>query len=317
MIDSLLNAVSNAQTIGITGHLHPDGDCVGSCMALYRYLKKEYPEKSVSVFLETPPENLCVLADIPEIDSTFTAPELPFDLFVVLDCSSTDRFPAAREMVEAAGNVYVVDHHMTNTHFAKEGVVEADASSTCEVLFNLLDEEKIDTEIATALYMGIVHDTGVFKYSCCTERTMRVAGRLLTKGVDAQRLIDDTFYRKTFLQNRLIGYALLHSQLMLDGKMIVSSLSAAEMAQFGAAIKDTEGIIDQLRLTEGIEVAVFAREDAENTYKISMRAISAVNVASICENFGGGGHRLAGGCTVTGDLADILTQISAMVFMQL
>ncbi len=317
MNKAFFEIVEAAETIGITGHLHPDGDCVGSCMALYLYLREQYPEKTIRLYLEQPPENLCVISGCNEIDTTFTKPEEPYDLFVLLDCSSEDRFPAAREMVHEAKKTYVIDHHMTNTHFADDGVILPDSSSTCEVLYDILDEECIDTEIAKALYLGIIHDTGIFRYSACREHTMNVAGKLLTKGVNAQKMIDETFYQKTFLQNRLIGYAVMNSKLLLDGKMIVTKITLKDMEQFGAQIKDTEGIVDQLRLTKGIEVAMFAREDEPDTYKVSLRAISGVNVASICETFGGGGHRLAAGCNVTGDFDDILTQISAMVMLQL
>ena len=317
MNPNLKRAIEKAGSIALTGHKHPDGDCVGSCIAAYRVIRKMFPQKTVKLYLETIPDNLRVFEDEAAIDSTFSAPDEPFDLFLILDCSSEDRFPCAADMVKAAKHTFVIDHHMTNTHFADEEVVVADASSTCEVLFDLLDGEELDAETAKALYLGIVHDTGVFKYTACKEHTMTVAGKLLSAGVDAQKIIDDTLYRKSFLQNRLIGYALLHSQLALDGKMIYTKLSLAEMAEFGATPADTEGIIDQLRLTRGIEVALFAREDEKDTYKLSMRAIADVNVASICSTFGGGGHRLAAGCNATGDFDDILTQVSALVMLQL
>ena len=315
--NSLIKAVESAASVGITGHIHPDGDCVGSCMALYRYIRKVYPEKPVKVFLEQPADNLSVAEGLNEIESDFTKPAEAYELFVVLDCSSEDRFEPSGELVSLAKNVYVVDHHMTNTHFASEGVISPDASSTCEVLYDLLEEDKIDRDIATWLYLGIVHDTGVFRFPACTEHTMNIAGHLLTKGVNAQQLIDDSFYRKSYSQNRLIGDAVARSELLLDGKMIYTIVTKADMDRFGVGTKETEGLIDQLRLTRGIEVALFARQDAEDTYKISMRAISKVNVASICASFGGGGHMFAAGCTVKGDLSDAITQISAMVMLQL
>ena len=317
MNNILLNEVEKASSIGITGHIHPDGDCVGSCMALYHYIRKVYPEKTVKVFLEAPADNMRIAEGIDDIDSGFTKPENPFDLFVVLDCSSADRFEPAKELVEAASKVFVVDHHMTNTHFADEGVILPDASSTCEVLYDLFEDEKIDRTVATFLYLGIIHDTGVFRFPACTEHTMNIAGRMLTKGINAQQLIDDSFYRKTYAQNRLIGDAVARSELLLDGKMIYTAVTLDDLARFGAGTRETEGLIDQLRLTKGIEVAMFARQEAEDTYKISLRAISKVNVASICAAFGGGGHKFAAGCTVTGNLSDYVTQISAMVLLQL
>lgn len=314
---ALLNAIEHARTIGITGHIHPDGDCVGSCMALYGYIRSVYPEKEVKVFLEEPADNLDVADGFDMIDSTFQAGETAWDLFVILDCSSADRFAPAADLVAAAGKTFVVDHHMTNTNFADEGVILPDASSTCEVLYDLLDDALIDRTVATYLYLGIIHDTGVFRYPACTEHTMNIAGKLLTKGVNAQRLIDDSFYRKTYAQNRLIGDAVARSVLLLDGRFIYTVVTLEDLARFGASVKETEGLVDQLRLTKGIEVAMFVRQDDEDTYKISLRAIEKVNVASICQSFGGGGHKFAAGCTVKGDISDAITQITAMVLLQL
>ena len=314
---SLLNVIEAAATIGITGHIRPDGDCVGSCMALYHYVRSVYPEKMVRVYLEEPSDNLCVAEGTDQIDSGFTKPESPYDLFVVLDCSSSERFEPAGEMVGEAAKVFVINHHLTNTHFSDEGVILPDASSTCEVLYDLLEDEKINLTVATFLYLGIIHDTGVFRFPACTEHTMQIAGRMLSKGVNAQQMIDDSFYRKTYAQNRLIGDAVSRSVLLLDGKMICSVVTLEDLARFGAGAKDTEGLVDQLRLTKGIEVALFARQDAEDIYKISMRAINKVNVASICSSFGGGGHIFAAGCTVRGDIDDAITQIAAMVMLQL
>ena len=314
---SLLDSIEAAKTIGITGHIHPDGDSVGSCMALYHYIRSTYPEKTVQVYLEKPADNLMVADGFDSIDSDFTKPETPYDLFVVLDCSSAERFAPAKELVEEAVKTYVVDHHMTNTHFADDGVILPDASSTCEVLYDLIEDDKINRAAATFLYLGIVHDTGVFRFPACTEHTMQIAGRMLTKGVNAQQLIDDSFYRKTYAQNRLIGDAVARSELLLDGKMIYTVVTLDDIAKFGVGPKETEGLIDQLRLTKGIEVAVFARQEDIDTYKISMRAIEKVNVASICASFGGGGHIFAAGCTVKGNLSDYITQISAMILLQL
>ena len=109
---SLRNAVVAAKAIAITGHKHPDGDCVGSCMAMYYYLKDNFADKTVRVYLETPPENLAVLPAWDEIDTEFLPPEKPYDLFLVLDCSSEDRFPCAKDMVAAAKHTFVVDHHI-------------------------------------------------------------------------------------------------------------------------------------------------------------------------------------------------------------
>ncbi len=317
MNDLLLENIAKAQTIAISGHVKPDGDCVGSCIGMYLYLRKNFPEKTVQVYLEPVSDNLKVLDGMDSIDSTFTAPEAPYDLFLAMDCGSEDRLGNALPMFKAAKSVFCIDHHVTNTNYAKQSVVVPDASSTCEVLYDLLDSETIDLPIAKALYLGIVHDTGVFKYSATSEKTMRIAGALMAKGIDTSFIIDDTFYRKTALQSRLMGYAVWHAQLILDDKVAATVLHMDDMRSFGATSADTEGIIDQLRIIKGVEVAIFAREDAPNTYKFSLRSNGRVNVSAIAAAFDGGGHKLAAGCTIEGSYDDILVQISAMIMMQL
>ncbi len=314
----LLDNVMNANTIAISGHVRPDGDCVGSCLALYLYLRKQFPEKTAQVYLEPISSNLQMLQGTDMVDSTFAAPEEPYDLFVVMDCSSEDRLGDALPIMQAAKKVFVVDHHVTNTQFGNEQVVCPEASSTCEVLYDLLDPALIDHDIAEALYLGIVHDTGVFKYSATTEHTMQIAGALISKGINTASIIDDTFYRKTFLQNRVLGYAVYHANMSLDNKLVTTVLRKEDLESFGATAGDTDGIIDQLRITKGVEVALFAREDAPDTYKLSMRSNGKVDVSIIASAFSGGGHKFAAGCTVTtGSFDDILLQISAMIMMQL
>lgn len=317
MNNILLDTVTKANTIAISGHIRPDGDCVGSCMAMYLYLRKHYPEKLVQVYLESISSNLQVLQGVDAVDSIYAAPEAPYDLFLVMDCSSEDRLGDALPIMQASKKVFVVDHHVTNTQFGDDRVVCPDASSTCEVLYDLLDPALIDRDIAEALYLGIVHDTGVFKYSATTEHTMQIAGALMSKGIDTASIIDDTFYRKTFLQNRVLGFAVYHANMSLDNKLVTTVLRKEDMESFGATAGDTDGIIDQLRITKGVEVAIFAREDAPDTFKLSMRSNGKVDVAVIASAFSGGGHKFAAGCTVTGSFDDILLQISAMIMMQL
>ncbi len=317
MSNLLTEQIAAADRIAIGGHIRPDGDCIGSCMALYLYLRKNFPSKHVHVYAEPIAKNLSVLHSIECIDREFLIEEAPFDLFVVLDCSSPDRLGKAQPIMEKARNVLVIDHHITNTHFGDVEVIHSDASSTCEVLYSLMEPENIDLPIAEALYLGIIHDTGVFKYSSTSEHTMQVAGHLMSLGIDTASMIDNTFYKKTYLQNRVLGHVLFHSELTLDGKLLIGTLSAEEMEQFHACAGDTDGIIDQLRITEGVEVAIFAREDAPNVYKLSLRSNGKVDVASIAIGFDGGGHRFAAGCTVNGPLSDVLLQISALIMLQL
>ena len=164
--------------------------------------------------------------------------------------------------------------------------------------------------------MGIVHDTGVFQYSCATPATFRAAAALLETGIDAPALIESTFFEKTYAQNQVLGRALLESVVFMDGKCIASSVSRSEMEFFGVNEKELEGIVSQLRVTKGVEVAVFMYELEQNVYKVSLRSKKYIDVSKVAQYFGGGGHIRAAGFTMPGTTHDIINNLSKQVELQ-
>ena len=165
--------------------------------------------------------------------------------------------------------------------------------------------------------MGIAHDTGVFQYSCTSPETMEAAADLMRKGIDSHDIIDKTYYEKTYIQNQILGKALLESMLILDKRCIVSSVSKKEMDFFEAVPADLEGIVSQLRNTKGMEVAVFLYELDNQTYKVSLRSKGAVDVSKIAKYFGGGGHVRAAGVTMKGTKHDVINNVSRKILSQL
>ena len=162
--------LEDVETMAIIGHIRPDGDCIGSCLAAYNYLEEHYPDVRVTVFLEEPSIKFGYLKNIERICSDFSV-EAEFDLCLCLDCSDMLRFGEAVRYLNSAKKSICVDHHVTNTGFAGQNIIEAKASSTCEVLFGLLEEEKISKAVAECIYTGIATDTGCFKYSNTTPQT--------------------------------------------------------------------------------------------------------------------------------------------------
>ncbi len=312
----LFQLVEEAETIAIAGHVRPDGDCVGSCLGLYNYLRENMKEKRIDVYLESVPAAFSFLKNT-ECALTEAKKNTVYDLFIALDCGSRDRLGFTEEFFLSAKHTVSIDHHISNTLFAEHNHVEGEASSTCEVLCGFLENACISKETAECLYLGIVHDTGVFKHSNTSRRTMDTAGSLLEKGVSASRVIDDSFYRKTYMQNQILGRCLLESILLLDGKIIFSSVSQKTMQLYGAVPADLDGIIDQLRVTEGVEVAILIREEGVQNYKVSMRSNGKVDVSRICCLFGGGGHRMAAGCTMNGSVHDVINNLSGQIEHQL
>ena len=260
--------ISKAKTIAITGHIHPDGDCIGSCLALKQYILDNYSGKKVDVYLESISTEFRFLSHAQEI-ITESKDDESYDLFFVLDCGSEDRYEPFAAMVRCAKTL-----------------------------------------------IGIVHDTGVFKHSNTTRKTMEYAGMLLEKGVSTTKIIDETFYQKTFVQNQLLGKALLKSQLYADGQIIISNLSEQDFEELHASTSDSDGIIDQLRITKGVEAAIFLYP-IENGYKVSMRSNEKVKVSEIAKTHGGGGHIRAAGCSMKGTLKDIQSTIISEITEQL
>lgn len=308
--------LEDVKTMAIIGHIHPDGDCIGSCLAAYNYLEEHYPEVTVSVFLETPPVKFAYLKNIERICSDFQT-EAEFDLCLCLDSSDTLRFGEAVKYLESAKKSICVDHHITNLRFAGENIVESGASSTCEVLYGLLEADKISKAVAECLYTGIIHDTGVFKYDCTSTKTMEIAGTLMAKGIDFSSIIDNSFYRKTYVQNQILGRALLESITFFDGRCIFSVIHKKDMEFYGVTSADMDGVIDQLRITEGVECAIFMYETAFREYKVSLRSTTSMDVSKVAVHFGGGGHVKAAGCTMGGSVHDVINNLSAQIARQL
>ncbi|MGN0332343.1 MAG: bifunctional oligoribonuclease/PAP phosphatase NrnA [Lachnospiraceae bacterium] len=305
-----------AKRIAIGGHIRPDGDCVGSCMGLYRYLKENYSEKTVDVYLENIPEKFAFLEGTSEIRHEISGDEM-YDLFICLDCGDKERLGFSAPLFDGAAHTLCVDHHISNQSFAEENYIIPDASSTSELIGNLLEKEKISKKTAEALYLGIVHDTGVFQYSCTSPSTHRMAAELLEKGIDAPKLIQETYYEKTYAQHQILGRALLESILFLDKRCIASYVRRREMDFFGVEASDLDGIVSHMRDTKGVEVAVFMYEIRPNVYKVSLRSNNYVDVSKIAQYFGGGGHKRAAGFTLTGTPYDVINNLARQIEPQL
>ena len=313
MTKTLIQAIEEAEKIGITGHIRPDGDCIGSTVGLFNYVRKNYPEKKVMLFLEQIPQEMKNVLDAPEVLNGEDY-DIKFDLFVSLDSSSVDRLGPNQSLFENAGFRYVIDHHKTNTGFGDYNHVIPDASSCCEVLFDLLDYKKMDLGIAAPIYLGIVHDTGVFKYSSTGRHTMEIAGMLLDLGVDSGRIIDGTFYEKSWAQNKLLALALNKAELYHDGFTALTLITRDDLKSVGLTMNDTDGIVEQLRLTRGVEIAVFIREDGDNYYKLSLRSKNGeVDVSKIAVAYSGGGHARAAGFNATGNIEEIIKNVLSLI----
>lgn len=316
MMKNLDSQLAGVNTVAISGHIRPDGDCIGSCLATYNYIKSFYPNIRVTLYLDPIPNVFKFLSNADKIENSCEADDV-YDLFIAQDCGDTKRLGDAVKFFTTAKKTISIDHHISNDYFADINYVFPKASSTSELVFGLLDAEKITKEIAECIYVGIVHDTGVFQYSNTSAKTMEIAGKLMEMGIDFSKIIDETFYTKTFEQNKILGKALLESGLYADGKVIVSVITRADMEEFCVSPKHFDGIVNQLRVTKGVEVSIFMYENEDGSYKVSARSNGLVNVAKLGETFGGGGHERAAGFVMTGTVTTIIHTVVAEIEKQL
>ena len=313
---NILEEVRGAASVAISGHIRPDGDCVGSCMGLYLYLTKELPDAAVDVFLEKPSDVFNCIQGVEQIKDAAAYNNAAYDVFIALDCSK-DRLGDAEVIFDNAKKTINIDHHISNKGCGNVNYVDAAVGSTSELIYDLLDKELLDAEIAKAVYIGMIHDTGVFQYSNTSPKTLRIAADLLEYGFDFSALIEKTFYEKTYLQNQIMGRALLESFLFLNGKCVVSAVDKKLMDFYNVTPKDLDGIVNQLRNCKGVECAVFMYQTGVLEYKVSMRSTDKVDVAKIATFFGGGGHKKAAGCTMSGTFHDVINNLSLHIEKQL
>lgn len=313
----LLKELEGLKTIAISGHIRPDGDCIGSVMGMYLYLKKVIPEAIIVPMIEKPAPEFECIKGIDDICTSFEPEVSTFDAFIGLDCSTMDRYGDAIKFFETAKKTIVIDHHISNEGFGDVCLVEGEASSACEVIFGLMKKEYIDIEIAKALYIGIMTDTGVFQYSNVSPKTLRIVASLIEYGFDFSTIIDNIFYIKTRVQNEMLGRGLMESIVFNDGRCIVSKVDKKIMDFYQATPHDLDGIVNQLRYTKGVEVAIFMYELEPMKYKISLRSKGNVDVAAIAKFYNGGGHKRAAGFSMEGTFHDCVNNISDSIMIQL
>lgn len=315
-MEKIANELKGINTVAIAGHVRPDGDCVGSCMGLYLYLKENYPDIAADVYLEQPGAQFSFLFCFEEIKTVYQTGKV-YDLLITLDVSDKNRIGVAEEAYETAKKRVCIDHHISNRGLGDINEIRPDASSTCEVLYTLLEEEKVSKAVAEAIYTGMVHDTGVFQYSCTSPETMRIAAKLMEKGIPFTKIVEESFYEKTYVQNQILGRCLMESILLMDGKCVIGVVKKKMMDFYHVEPKDLDGIVQQLRIIKGVEVAIFIYEVKPQEFKVSLRSKGKVNVNEVASYFGGGGHVLAAGCTFHGSVYDVMNNLLEIIEKQL
>ncbi|MCZ7661902.1 MAG: bifunctional oligoribonuclease/PAP phosphatase NrnA [Thermoleophilia bacterium] len=295
----------------IMAHENPDGDALGCVVALALmaqnlgiphciYLPGRAPLPAEYTFL--PGLDRALRGPMPKMEATTTA--------YVLDCATANRLDV--EGLRCAGACINIDHHHDNTRFGTLNLLDFEAASATQILFDIFMSGNlpIDARIATALYVGLTTDTGRFQYSNTTPAAHRMAARLQEMGADVAAVAHEIYESMALSKVLLIRRALERMQLHLDGGLAVSWLTAEDFAEAGADESQTEGVIDSLRMIKGVRVAALLRErlnGARGEYKGSLRSTDgSIDVSAVAHQRGGGGHLQAAGFTAAGPLEDLL-----------
>jgi len=297
-MDKVIQSIKNYKNIAILTHISEDGDALGSALAFASAMKNE--GKKADVFIsEQPPQNLGFMENnfiiyTPDCDVS------GYDLCVCLDCADLKRLGRRVRIFDEIPHTVNIDHHITNTLYAEANYVEAEVSSTGEILFGIFNAmgTEITKEIAEYLYISIASDTGCFKYSSVTPKTMIIGAKLLEKGIDHAEICRKLFDTETRPALRIKGYIMQNISEFFDGKVCMVALEKKIFDDFGVNEKDVEDIVNIPRSVKGCEIAVSIREDTDKL-KISFRSNGKYNVSDIAAAFGGGGHKMAAGATMT------------------
>ncbi|MHB9111661.1 MAG: DHH family phosphoesterase [Thermoleophilia bacterium] len=316
-LDSLADALKHEKRVLITCHVKPDGDAIGSLIAMHRAMSSLGADSVMYLADESPiaPEYRW-LPGLSEV--VFGAP--PEDhasrTLIPVDCGSAERI-GNEELVVAASRIINIDHHGDNTRFGKLNLVVAGASSTAEILYFLLRKMGVEftKEIAEALYTGILVDSGRFQYSSASATTFRVAADLITRGVDHTKIFHKVYETVPLAKSRLLCRLLTNMTIACEGRLAIGLLDQEDFESAGAGNGHTEGLVDNLRAIEGVWAAalIYARpsgsvepghqeEPGMTLYRVSLRSSSEeLNVQKIASAKGGGGHRQAAGYTAEGE----------------
>lgn len=305
-LDSIIEIISKAEKVGIFAHVSPDGDAIGSSLALYLGLKQL--KKEVEVVADDYSNCFNFLPLIDEVKKKGTG---DYDVAIALDCASRPRLFDSENSFVSSRVTVAIDHHASNTYFADYNYVEENSPATCMTLVKILKRLNINItkSIGECLMAGIITDSGGFRYRTVNDETFEFAATMLDLGVDISDIYYRTFDVKSKAQFQLVTLASSRLKFYSNDRIALTYLTMEDMLKARALIGDHEGIVNVGRNIEGVEVSIFIREDKDGTYKISFRSNAYVDVAEVAEVFDGGGHSRAAGCSIADSLENVIKKL--------
>ena len=324
ILDNIIEEIKNANDIVILTHETPDGDAIGSSLAMYFAIKRL--GKEADLIIPDFPRTYSFLPGVENVKKEGQSEN--YDLAIALDCSDIKRLNGFANYFENAKVKIVIDHHSSNMMFGDHNFVNPAAPACAQILVTMLEYlgVEIDKEIGTCIATGIITDTGGFKYNTVTAETFEFIAELLNKGIN----ISDTYRKALQIVSKkkfeITKVALNRLELLEEGSGLTTTLfsilylyrrAREEQDSLELETGDHEGIVEQGRDIEGVEVSIFLRQSQNGAYKASFRSNEYVNVSDICLMFGGGGHFHAAGCTLDLPLEQVKEKLIAQTKLYL
>lgn len=300
-VEEFVKQIQKSQHILILPHVMPDGDTIGSSIALYLALKEL--GKDVYILLdEEIPDSIKFLPceNIHKaLDENFE-----IDAVVAVDSSDLERLGKRRKYIDMAKVCFNIDHHITSTYFADYNLVNPKAAATSEIVYFVMKELGvcITKDMATCLYTALSTDTGSFKYDNTTAQTLEIASKLLACNIDLNKITTEVYQNKSLSKVKLLIEALNTLEFFFEGKVAILSVTKDMLEKTGSKVQDTSGLIETARDIEGVEVSVLLKELSDDQIKVGFRSKYDVDVSEISSTFHGGGHKKAAGCTLNGNI---------------
>ncbi len=313
-VDSVAEVLSRQDSLTLLGHSIPDGDCIGSVTAMIWALRNMGKEVNAIIEDEVPAmyrflngtKAIASLVNLPRIN----------DCLVYLDCATPERVgDKLAQVLPYSKTIINIDHHVSNQSYGTANLVDPGASSTCEIVFSLLKSMNtpITVDIATALYCGVVMDTGSFQYASTSPATHRMAAELLELGIDQNLVRTHLFESKTRLEVALQKAALASLEFCGGGRIAYMQLSYEVLRELGAVGQHFEGTINLARSIENVEAALLFREIEPGLVKVGFRSKQFLDVNRVASEWGGGGHKRAAGATLHGELETVKNAVLSRV----
>ena len=292
--------LKESNNIVLATHMGPDGDALGSVFSLALALKMI--GKSPKIILDNYPDKYKFLGNS-KLISKDSSDIFKCDAFVCLDCGDKSRIAADENLFEKAKLTINIDHHIANNNFADLNYVDTSASSTCEIIFDIISNQiEINKKIAESIYIGIITDTGGLKYKSTSPKTLNIVSKLIETGIDFSNIYQLAMHKHTQIEANLLARSIINSKYLLNYNIGYTFLSISDLQDLEGRLQDLEGIVEYILNTDGVNIAAFFTERPDGKIKVSFRSSCDIQVNNIAKALGGGGHKFAAAASFDSNL---------------